>query len=569
MPQFLPEASTIEDAGLVSISTIPSQPAQARDRALGYPNLSDDEERLALAMRQEDPKVARRIALPVLGSAVAQKDRHLEGRVLTLLAQCESLLASSGAAYELSSRAVPLLQSVGDFREEAKALAVQARSSSALGRNDQAIEAALLRLELAKRSGDAADQADAQSQLAKALSHAGCFDAARHHLHEARRLAQAISSPLEAFASIVVEGVSEVMRFVTERHETGRDPSLRNLKALLMLHADFAKRHDIATAYPHEQPIQASWILVSSAARCWMGRLHEAETALQSVRSWLNHVDTAASMSSLEALVRCELAQAKGDWPSAEYAAAQMVRLARQTGREQAALMGHMLASRVFEMQGKHQQALAELKQLAARERRIRSESLASRSTVVSWQLEMRRSEESRRFLQASAQQLEKLALEDPMTGIANRRCFEQVATQSLEASQTEAGRPVCLALIDVDRFKEVNDRHSHLVGDKVLQVIAAMLTEHVREEDLAARLAGDEFVLLLRRTELTRASEICERIRRAVAQYGWTGISPGLAVTISVGVAQSQPGDALETLMHRSDIAMYERKAAARVQSV
>ena len=531
--------------------------------------MSGNEVRLALAMRQEDPKVAKRIALPVLSAAVAKKDRHLEGRVLTLLAQCENLLANSSTAHELSSRALPLLQSVGDFREEGKALAVQARSSSALGRNDQAIEAALLGLELAMRTGDAANQADAQSQLGTALFHAGCFDAAKGHLHEARRLARAGSSPLEVFASIVIEGVSELMRFVTERHETGRVPSLRNLKALLKLHADFSGRHDMAVAYPNEQPIQASWQLVSSAANCWMGRLPEAETRLESVRSWLDQRDAAPSMRSLEALVRCELAQAKCDWSSAEQSAARMVELAKQTGREQAALMGHVLASRVYELQGKHQQALAELKQLAARERRIRSESLASRSTVVSWQLEMRRSEESRRSLQASAQQLEKLALEDPMTGIANRRCFEQVATQSLRASQTDGGRPVCLALIDVDRFKQVNDGHSHGVGDKVLQVIAALLCEHVREEDLAARLGGDEFVLLLRRTELAKASEVCERVRRAVAHYNWPAISPALAVTISIGLAQSQVGDTLETLMHRSDVTMYERKGASKLQSV
>ncbi len=527
--------------------------------------MSDDEEQLALAMRQQDPKVAKSIASPLLGSAVARKDRPLEGRVLTLLAQCESLLANSGSAYELSSRALPVLQSVGDFREEAKALAVQARSSSALGRNDQAIEAALLRLELVKRDDDPANQADAHSQLGRALFHAGCFDAAKGHLHEARRLAQAGSSPLEVFASIVTEGVSELMRFVTERHETGKAPSLRDLLALLKLQADFARRHDIAAAYPHEQPIQASWQLVTSAVNCWMGRLLEAETRLESVRAWLDARDTAPSMRSLEALVRCELAQARCDWPGAEQAAAHMIELAQQTGREQAALMGHLLASRVFELQGKHQQALAELKHLAARERRVRSQSLASRSTVVSWQLEMRRGEESRRSLQASAQQLEKLALEDPMTGIANRRCFEQVATQCLRASQADGGRPLCLALIDVDRFKEVNDGHSHLVGDKVLQVIAALLSEHVRDEDLAARLAGDEFVLVLRRTELARAAEICDRVCLAVAHYNWQAISPGLAVTISVGVAKSQAGDTLESLVHRSDIAMYMRKAESR----
>jgi diguanylate cyclase (GGDEF)-like protein len=531
--------------------------------------LSDDEERLALAMRQQDPKTAKRIALPILRSAAAAKDRHLEARVLTLLAQCENLLANSAAAYELSLRALPLLQSVGDFREEAKALAVQARSASALGRNDQAIEAAMLGLELAKRNGDAVSQADAQSQLGKALFHAGCFDAATGHLRDARRLAQAGASPLEVFASIVIEGVCEVMRFVTERHETGRAPSLRNLKALLQLQADFSRRHDMAAAYPDEQPIQASWQLVCSAVNCWMGQLPQAGTQLESVRSWMDQRDLAPSMKSLEALVRCELAQAQGDWPGAEQSAARMVELAQQTGGEQAALMGHLLASRVFEMQGQHQRALAELKQLASRQRRIRSESWASRGTVVSWQLEMRRSEESRRSLEASTQQLEKLALEDPMTGIANRRCFEQVATQSLVASHAERGRALCLALIDVDHFKQVNDGHGHGVGDQVLQVIAAMLSEHVRDEDLAARLAGDEFVLLLRRIELAKASEICERVRRAVADYHWPAISAGLAVTISIGLAQSQPGDTLEALMHRSDVSMYQRKGAAKLRSV
>lgn len=531
--------------------------------------MSDNEEQLALAMRQEDPKVAKRIALPILARATANEDHHLEGRVLTLLAQCENLLANSSAAHGLSSRALPLLRQCADFREEAKALAVQARSSSALGRHDQAIEAALLGLELAKRAGDAANQADAHSQLGKALFHAGCFDAARHHLHNARRLAEAGSSPLEVFASIVIEGVCEVMRFVTERHETGHAPSLRNLKALLGLHAEFASRHDIEAAHPDEQPIQASWLLVVGAAHCWMGRIAKAETALASVRAWLDERNAAPSMRSLEALVGCELAQAKGDWPSAEYAAARMVKLAEQTGGEQAALMGHLLGSRIFELQGKHQRALAELKQLAARERRIRVESWASRSAVVSWQLQVRSSEESRRSLEASAQLLERLALEDAMTGIANRRAFEQAAAQSLQASRSDGERPLCLALIDVDRFKQINDHHSHVVGDKVLRVIAAMLTEHVRDGDFAARLAGDEFVLLLRQTALNKASEICERVRSAVANYDWTAISPALSVTISIGVAQSQGSDTLETLMRRSDASMYERKAASRLQPV
>jgi diguanylate cyclase (GGDEF)-like protein len=526
--------------------------------------LSNDEERLARAMRQQDPKTAKDLALPILRSAVANADRHLEGRVLTLLAQCENLLGHSTESYELSLRALPLLQSAGDFCEEAKALAVLCRSSSALGRNDQAIEAALLALELAKRSGNAAHQTDARNQLGKALFHAGCFEAARDHLREARRHAQLGASALDVYTSIVTEGVCELMSFVTERHESGRAPSLHNLLMLLELHADFERRHDIARAYPAEQPVQVTWRLVSSAAHCWMGGVAEAERHLESVRLWLDEHALAPSMRSLEALVRCEVAQAQGDLQGAQESAARLIEMAERTGREQSALVGHMLLGRVFEMQGKPHLALAELKQLAARERRIRSETLSSRSTVVSWQLEMRRSEESRRALQASAQHLERLALEDPMTGIANRRCFELVAVESLQVDQAAGGRRLCLALIDVDRFKQVNDGHSHLVGDKVLQVIAALLTEHIREDDLAARLAGDEFVLLLR-TDLAKASEICERVRRAVADYRWSALAPGLSVTVSLGLGQSEPGDSLESLMHRSDVAMSQHKAALR----
>ncbi len=527
--------------------------------------MGNDEERLAMAMRQQDPRLAKAIALPVLQSAAANADRHLEGRTLTLLAQCESLLANSAESYRLSLRALPLLQSVGDCREEAKALTVLCRASSALGRNEQAIEAALLGLELARRSGDAAGHTDAQSQLGKALFDAGCFDAARQHLREARRQAQVGSSTLEVFTSIVVEGVCEVMSFVTERHETGRIPSLHNLLVLLEVHAEFERRHDIARTHPHEQPVQATWRLVSSAAHCWMGGVAESRRELETVRSWLDAHGLAPSARSLEALVRCEVAQAMGDWPAAQRSAARMIELAEQTGREQAALVGHMMLSRVYEMQNKPHLALAELKQLAARERRIRSESLASRSTVVSWQLEMRRSEASRRALQASAQQLERLALEDPMTGIANRRCFEQVEAQSLQADQDHGGRKLCLTLIDVDHFKQVNDGHGHLIGDKVLQVIAALLGEHIRANDLAARLAGDEFVLLLQQTDPARASDVCERVRRAVAGHPWSDLSPGLSVTVSLGLAQSQPGDTLEALLHRADVAMYRHKAALR----
>ena len=124
------------------------------------------------------------------------------------------------------------------------------------------------------------------------------------------------------------------------------------------------------------------------------------------------------------------------------------------------------------------------------------------------------------------------------------------------------------LALIDVDHFKQVNDRHSHLVGDQVLSQIARLMRQHVREHDVAARLAGDEFVLLLRGATEEVAQQACRRLDEAVRRHDWNAVSDGLRVSISIGAAQRQEGDTLETLMARSDAAMYaakrERQGAA-----
>lgn len=524
-----------------------------------------DEEHLARALRQEDPAVARDMALSVMAVAIEKGNIHLEGRARALLAECFILLADYRSAHEHSIRAIQLLQSVRDTSGESKALSVLSSAASALGSNDQAIEAALLGLELARIEGSADRRSELQVQLGLALLHARCFDASKDALQQARVLEPASSTALNALCSLVVEGTCEVVRVITIRHETGGMPPLDGLHLAMRRYDDFAARHDmVALAQPDQRPIQVNWNLVASAAHCWSGELSRAERELETVRRWMDEEGIAAWMESLEALVRCELAMARSDWPAAERAASRMVSLAESTGREQSALLGHVLACHVFERQGKWESAARELKQLAARERRIRASTLASRSAVVAWQLDMRRSEDTKRELQASAAQLERLTLEDPLTGIANRRCFEQSAEQSLRESLS-AGRSLCVALIDVDRFKQVNDRFGHLVGDKVLQVVAALLVEQVRADDLAARWAGDEFVILFRRTELSQARDICSRLRVAIAGHDWGGIESTLEVTISVGVAESQPGDTLKRLVDRSDQAMYEHKTATK----
>jgi diguanylate cyclase (GGDEF)-like protein len=115
--------------------------------------------------------------------------------------------------------------------------------------------------------------------------------------------------------------------------------------------------------------------------------------------------------------------------------------------------------------------------------------------------------------------------------------------------------------MIDVNRFKRINDDFSHNVGDEVLRSIGRILRLLTRENDLAARLAGDEFVLVLRNVTSDATVVLCQRIKDAVREFDWEAVAAGLAVSISVGLTVAQPDDTLMKLLARSDRSMYADK--------
>ena len=159
-----------------------------------------------------------------------------------------------------------------------------------------------------------------------------------------------------------------------------------------------------------------------------------------------------------------------------------------------------------------------------------------------------------------ASRQFERWSLEDALTGIANRRHFEGALADRLRSSALD-GRPVTVAMIDVNQFKAINDTFTHQVGDRVLKTLATVLSSAVRSNDLPARLAGDEFVILFDGASVQTADDVCERVQRAVAGFDWPSIAPGLRVGLSIGVGQAIEGDSVETLLQRSDRSMYAVK--------
>ena len=159
---------------------------------------------------------------------------------------------------------------------------------------------------------------------------------------------------------------------------------------------------------------------------------------------------------------------------------------------------------------------------------------------------------------------LMRLSQTDSLTGLANRRRFMEVL-QAEVARRHRTGRPLCVALIDIDHFKHVNDEHGHLAGDAVLRELAALLMASVRvPSDLPARLGGEEFALILPDTPLDEALGVCERLRERVAAQVFQGDGTPLRIAISLGLDEVQDDD-VGRILSDVDRALYCAKAAGR----
>lgn len=154
----------------------------------------------------------------------------------------------------------------------------------------------------------------------------------------------------------------------------------------------------------------------------------------------------------------------------------------------------------------------------------------------------------------------------DPLSGALNRRGF-QARAEPMLAEARQSGIPITLVIIDIDRFKAINDAFGHAIGDLIISDLASMLLTWVEEGELVARLGGDEFALLLAGRSLKEACELAEGIRKTVSTQLPARLGQSKAVTACLGVAELQAPGQLSDLMRRSDLALYRAKAQGRNQ--
>jgi diguanylate cyclase (GGDEF)-like protein len=164
----------------------------------------------------------------------------------------------------------------------------------------------------------------------------------------------------------------------------------------------------------------------------------------------------------------------------------------------------------------------------------------------------------------AKLEEAEALAFRDALTGLRSRLCVETLIDRHIATGVT-----FCVAVVDIDEFKKVNDEHGHIVGDELLKQFAAELTSACRSTDTIGRWGGDEFIIVLN-SGLPEASAQTDRLRKWVCgNYTVQGSSAPLKLKIeaSLGLAAHQPGEAMKDLLARADAAMYQEKAASKAK--
>jgi diguanylate cyclase (GGDEF)-like protein len=221
-----------------------------------------------------------------------------------------------------------------------------------------------------------------------------------------------------------------------------------------------------------------------------------------------------------------------------------------------------------FEMKEDFRSALAVMKEIHLTVSKQRDQRSQISAQIFAAKMDLERAQQEAEAHKTRVSQLEDFnrslqvqAHEDPLTGLPNRRALEESLGRRL-------GAPVvtmAFVMGDIDFFKKVNDEFSHLIGDEVLRHVGKLIRDCLRPNDLASRIGGEEFAILLDQCKEDRMVDTCDRIRRMIERYDWDRVAPSLRVTMSFGTTYFQVGDSLTSMMTRADSALYAAKHNGR----
>jgi diguanylate cyclase (GGDEF)-like protein len=503
-------------------------------------------------------------ATSVFEFADATSDARLRAEALLCQASCElRLLGRFERALELAQRAGASYRQAADVRGECAALATQAIATSRLGVYEAAVDCAMLAIRVTQSLAACRERVMAYEALGVAMFLGACYVEASSAFHQALDLARECEPPLSALELHTNLASAEAHRYALERVDGGRRLSLATIRYHLERcdALELEEREGAGQGVAAAGRINNAFILAFTRANflTWQRRTADARAAIDALQQLLARHDRPWMAGAL-CWVRAEMHLCEGRNDEALACALEMEAVATRYRHDSMLGASIQLQRHIYDVTGDVAGTVIALRKLVDRSQRSRSNSLKGRVAFIDREIELRGKTSDILRLESDSRLFERMAFEDPLTGLPNRRKFEQTVNGWLESG---CAGPLCLVMIDVNRFKRINDDFSHNAGDDVLRGIGKILRLHTRENDLAARLAGDEFALVLRNVTYEATAILCQRIRDAVRESDWEAVAAGLAVSISVGLTVAQPDDTLVKLLARSDRSMYADKRA------
>lgn len=511
-----------------------------------------------------------------------------------LLSRSEA--ARSSGAYregqELADRAVVVATELGDDAALARGLQLVCNQALRLGQVEEAARSGVLSVVAAERCGDAVGVVQALNLLAFAYMQLALYDEALVAMERSVRQVADLDDPdlrsntfsragtLKTAMGDVTSAAELLDRAEKELTAAGTVPEPETLFCVLTNQADVV----IATARLGLEVSGEDLRLGIQRAEQSLVLAIEAENPYRRALSHLNigtlrsyvdgdeeaaEAEFEAAMSLIEEHGYLPLqlgvldayavsAQRRNQHEEALATIEQLIALAEQVRDPGVLAAAHLLASTSWEQLGDFKHALESHRRFHDLETAQRTQAAETRSQLLGVTVELQR-------LRSETSELVRSAREDVLTGVGNRRLFDEMMPDLVAGAAADEW--VCVMLLDIDHFKGVNDSFGHATGDVVLRTLGLLLRSSVRRADLLARIGGEEFVLVWVLRDWTLAERLGEQLRSRIATFDWPSIVQDLRVTVSMGIAGS-PGQVLVSpteLLARADKYLYAAKAAGR----
>ena len=526
--------------------------------------------------RDGDHRQGMAAAAQALALAEGAGHRAVEAAALASLALHEMRVGDTESAVAHGQRALPLLRKRRDAADRAQLLCTMVMACVDMGLGTDALAYAMQAIDAARLAGDPALMSWALNRTGVVHEALGDADRGTPLLEEALRIAREIDGREEMFSALN----NLCSNLISRARLQDDEAKARTLDQSLALGAQ-ALALARESGNPHREAIVESNL---AAANVELGRY---DAALRHIAREQEISDGKGYRSiSVGALAnRAALERHRGNLEASIAFHRQALAEARETGDHALLLEMHRSLyechklRREFELALEHHEAMRllereKLTQLADRQARLllnrveleHAQSATERAKLDAEVQRLRASalENENAILAVQADELGKSALEDQLTGLANRRRIDR-ELPALLAWARERNETLSLALVDLDHFKLVNDRHGHGVGDDVLRGVARLFMEHTRGADLVARLGGEEFLIVLVGTAIEAAQEICERLRLTVAEHDFSHLADRLRITISIGLCESSVSTDVRDLLGRADALLYAAKRGGR----